>query len=367
MKIGYATADWSSSIVDENGHPVWGGAGWARMGQYHGRLPYETVAGRLIGNGKIFGVQDWEGKNHMDCNVIVMQRCMHVNVAKDMEVAKKNGQFVINDLDDLFWKISKSHIASHIGTHPDENYETYKDVLSGSSLVIVSTPHLYDEIRKWIKCPVMIVPNFIDFNRFSFRIQQERPTVGWVGGTHVRSNDLEELQRVLPQLQRTNGWKVHHSGHLEDSHTNNGGKTFHVRSFADITGAHDVSTLPLVSPSEYPSVFTFDVGVVPLSDQPFNYSKSNIKGLEYVANKIPFVASDVGEYTRAKKNLDLGLTAKKPADWLKRLKSLDSVDARCEEAERNYEIAQTYSIENGITLYSEIYRIIEDAGKVEEN
>jgi len=48
---------------------------------------------------------------------------------------------------------------------------------------------------------------------------------------------------------------------------------------------------------QYHEMLDFDIGVVLLSDIPFNEAKSTIKGLEYAASNIPFVANDLPEYS----------------------------------------------------------------------
>jgi hypothetical protein len=89
-----------------------------------------------------------------------------------------------------------------------------------------------------------------------------------------------------------------------------------------------VSTLPLVAPSEYPNSFTFDIGVVPLSNVPFNHAKSWIKGIEYAAAGVPFIASRLPEYQELKDKHGIGLVAKNPIQWRKQIESLADPELR---------------------------------------
>jgi hypothetical protein len=69
-------------------------------------------------------------------------------------------------------------------------------------------------------------------------------------------------------------------------------------SFADQSGIDPkrLKTLPMQPMNRYHLMFQMDIGLVPLNDIPFNRAKSFIKGLEYTASGIPFVAQGTGEY-----------------------------------------------------------------------
>ena len=61
MKIGFATNDWSRTAADALGHPVIGGSGFIRIGQYIKPLRdagYNVVIGILAGD------RDWETNLH---------------------------------------------------------------------------------------------------------------------------------------------------------------------------------------------------------------------------------------------------------------------------------------------------------------
>lgn len=350
MKIGFASADWSNTVKDEHGHPVWGGSGWARLGQYVDRLEGEVVYGVLIskmGVSKVdvFGVRDWDGVDHFDCDILVMQRYMFENIAKILKATKGAGQVVINDVDDWYWGLRPSNSAfllSHPKFNEEENVNHYSSIIGNSTAVTVSTPYLLSRLKPKVKGDLILQTNYVDVNRFKPRQHHdERPVIGWVGSTAHRSGDLEILGGVLPALHRS-GYAFHHSGHLEGR-----------RSFMDATGVA-CSTLPLVAPALYPDSFVFDIGLVPLSDTPFNEAKSYIKGLEYAASGIPFIASAVGEYKRLYEEHGLGRLAKNGKDWRRHIEALTDPAARAEEAARNLKLVQSFDISHGVESFQEI-------------
>jgi hypothetical protein len=92
-------------------------------------------------------------------------------------------------------------------------------------------------------------------------------------------------------------------------------------------------------PDYYGNIFMpIDIGIVTLTNNPFNEAKSNLKGLEYAMSGIPFVASDTQEY-RDLAELGCGRIAKKPRDWIRHLEELLDPDVRRAEAEKNFNIA----------------------------
>jgi hypothetical protein len=137
--------------------------------------------------------------------------------------------------------------------------------------------------------------------------------------------------------------RVHHSGH-HSQHP----------SFASAVRMHPklVSTLPMVAPEHYPSLFVFDVGIAPLSAVPFNQAKSAIKGLEYAAAGIPFVASPLDAY-RALHAEGIGLLARKRRHWRPLLEQLRDPTFRADEAAKNRELVKRFDVAYGVQTLSD--------------
>jgi glycosyltransferase involved in cell wall biosynthesis len=353
MKIGFASTDWSHSVMDANGHPVWGGAGWARLGQYVERLPFNVVAGAPAFRSGIFGVSDWDKELHFDCDIIYMQRAMFDDIPDRILEARSNGQIIVNDIDDWYWGLSPSNgafLASHPKHSEKENINHYRKILANSDVVTVSTPYLADRISKFVDCPIVLIRNHVEVDKFIVRDQPEtdKPTVGWVGSTGHRSGDLETMKGILSSLEANGEINVHHSG-FNSGHP----------SFADAVGvpSNRVSLLPMAAPADYPQLFRFDVGIVPLSSAPFNEAKSYIKGLEYAASGIPFVASATGEYSFLADS-GIGVVAKKPQQWLTHLRRLRDPKARADQADAGRELVAQHDVSFGVTLLTKFFSSI---------
>ena len=100
-----------------------------------------------------------------------------------------------------------------------------------------------------------------------------------------------------------------------------------------------------------------EIGLVPLRQTPFNFAKSAIKGMEYAAAGVPFVAEATPEYQWFH-DLGAGRVAKKPAHWNAALKALLDPETRRTEALQNRAVVEQLDIEkcwpNWLDFYSQI-------------
>jgi len=93
---------------------------------------------------------------------------------------------------------------------------------------------------------------------------------------------------------------------------------------------------------------------VPLTNMPFNRCKSDIKGLEYAAAGVPFVASNLDACIELQQELGIGRIAKKPVNWIKHIRELSDYRVRKEEAERNLELVRHRDISNGVKFLTDV-------------
>lgn len=317
LRLGIASGDWLHPNKTGLETAQWGGSGWARLGQYISTLPFDVSVGVLTWMHDRFVIQSIDKTIH-EVDIIYMQRLMHEGLTQHVPMARANGQKIINDLDDWYWGLDTSNMAfnhNHPQFNKNENTNFYKAILTQSDVVTVSTPYLRDRISKFVRCPIHILENTVDISRFK-QIEYtdtDIPIIGWVGSTAHRSKDIETLKGILPPLANAGKVKLYHGGDHPGA-----------SSFASKLGVDPslVTVRPLAPAGEYPSLLTMDVGIVPLNKTPFNMAKSDIKGLEYAASGIPFIAQDLDAYVNLNKTLGVGVIAKKPVDWIKSIKRL---------------------------------------------
>jgi hypothetical protein len=280
--------------------------------------------GDMVETSDWIGVRAQGGPEVVVPPVVFMQRFMDAKATRLVERAVKAGQFVVNDVDDWFWGLhpeNQAYKACHPDLNPQSNIDHYQRTLMASSLVTVSTPFLAEQIASW-GAEVRVIENRVSVHSFFARKHTSgKPIVGWAGSTGHRSGDLKILRKPFKALKG----KVlfHHTGSLETNPT-----------FASEVGLDesDVRTLPLLAPSEYPRGLVFDIGVIPLTDTPFNEAKSFCKALEYAAAGIPFIASPSREYKRLHDMYGLGRLASTADEWVQHITELMDPDVRATEA-----------------------------------
>lgn len=273
-----------------------------------------------------------DGKAVHGFDVVVLKLIMHKKVADFMERAKEIGQKIVVDIDDHFHGLSeanRAYQATDPAKNPDQNRDHYFRIIDNSDAIITSTPFLRDFHAGRHK-NVYMVRNGIDVGRWSRRKDRSarNPVVGWVGATPWRSNDLESIAPFFGNVLRKNKMKFHHSGHTQNA-------TFaHEQLQLDPKICSIEPMRPILS---YPKMFErIDIGIVPLSDVSFNHAKSYIKGLEYAAAGVPFVASDAPEYRYLADN-GVGRVASTPEEWEHHLSELSDPKNRKMEVAKNLE------------------------------
>ena len=345
MKIGVASADYLRPDRSANGQEQWGGAGWARIGQY---VPYLREAGHEVTVGTMWKhidhivVEDGYTKEKVAPDLLIVQRIMHEGVADTTRMARKNGQVVVHDVDDWYWALdprNNAWKASHPKYNKDENTNFYANNIRACDLVISSTPYIADRVRDKFGVDTVVLKNTVDTGKFATVDQPDTPTIGWVGSTAHRSGDLEILTGIFPQFLRNGSIKLLHAGHYDGA-----------PKFADALKVDEslVETTPLRPSAEYQHMLTMNVGLVPLNDVPFNHAKSDIKGLEYASAGIPFIASPLSAYQELYDEWGMGfILAKRPRDWVKAITKMLDKGMREEYQSALPELVQQRDIAHG--------------------
>jgi hypothetical protein len=338
--VGFLTGEWSwgTEPLQPNG------CAWYRCALPINELTrYQWVCGLGFPgftHEKGFGIIQHDKKIIQGWDLIVFKLLMQRSVLEFMPRARELGQKIVVDIDDFFDGLHPTNRA-FAGTDPslneDNNRDIYAQIIMQADAIITSTPFLFDYYSKK-RNNVFLVRNGIDEQRWPRKKPQSnnRATIGWVGATPWRSNDLEQLTPWFSKYMESRKIRFHHSGHTVDAPLAN-----------KLLGIPDdrSSTSPLVPILQYPQLFKFiDIGIVPLNDIPFNHAKSFIKGLEYAAAGIPFVSSYSPEYQYLADH-GIGRIAKNADDWMYHLDELRIESIRRDEIEHNFEHLKNFTIE----------------------
>jgi glycosyltransferase involved in cell wall biosynthesis len=328
--VAWITADFSLQAKP----PQPNGCAWYRMvlpSRELAKMGWESVVGMPVASEDGIGVAHGDG-GYFGFDVNVLKLLMNQTVPSLIRTMQAKGEHVVVDVDDFHFGLHEENVAH--GTtdpyrNPQSNRAYYESSIRAADTVTVSTSFLADFYQRRVR-DVRIVRNAVDTDRFTPVTQGEDPVYGWVGATMWRSGDIEILKEWLPGFVKDNKVKVHHAGHIPGD-----SKHFGVRA-----GVPRVSTTSMCLITDYPKLLTMQVGLVPLNRIPFSEAKSYLKGLEYAAAGIPFIATPTEEY-RLLASQGIGRLAETPEEWRDHATELLDPDVRREEAERQRAIVRT--------------------------
>jgi glycosyltransferase involved in cell wall biosynthesis len=304
-----------------------------------------TEAGHMGGFTKIMAV------SKPDCDVIVMQRAMDHRQTQCIPMYQEKGIKVIVEVDDDFDTISSRNVA-YKGSHPKfspwSNREWLKESCKLADLVIVTTPSL--AMRYGGHGRVQIIPNFVPEAHLAVspKYDWEGLRVGWMGQIGTHPDDLQVMRGALSEVLRR-----------FDARFFVVGGPLGVARAASIPEGR-LETVEYAPIDRYAAEMAhMDVGIVPLADSRFNEGKSALKGLEYSAIGLPWVASPTIPYQMAHlAGLD-GYLAAKPAQWTAFLsKLLGNPTLRAETGLKNKEMMRAMTIEAQVGRWIEAWESV---------
>jgi hypothetical protein len=268
-----------------------------------------------------------------DADVIVLQRPGHPLQPQLIRGLRQNGIAVVIDMDDDMSSIHPDNIAFHTyrpGSASPLSWRWAMESCKVATMVTTSTKLLQRVYAKHGRG--VVLDNFIPEAYLEFPTE-DSGAFGWAGTTKSHPNDL---QVTVPAVQRlmADGYRFKVVGGKSSVK-----KCLRLPEDPDVTGSVPLNRWVATIGEE------LDVGMIPLAPTSFNSSKSRLKGIEYMAVGVPWVASPREEYRKLHRESGCGLLADNPKDWYSKLKLLMDDDVmRKEQAEagREYMKQQTY-------------------------
>ncbi|MDI6874894.1 MAG: glycosyltransferase [Actinomycetota bacterium] len=266
-------------------------------------------------------------------DVYVIQMAQHKGVLTLLRRLAALGKVGLVEVDDHVRATPFYNPAFRAFRGRDGKARALEECARAADGVTVSTPELA-ELFTPLNPNTFPLPNCIDLGDPAWNPRPEkeagRVVVGWAGSpTHLE--DFRPLVPVLEALcRRYPQVKVAVGGPKE------------VFALLDQVPEEQKEYLPPVPFEEYPGMLArFDVGLVPLADNSFNRCKSDLKGLEYSALGIPFVASPLPAYRRLVEEGENGFLCSHRREWFGRLSVLvEKEDLRRRMGRRAREIVE---------------------------
>ncbi len=261
-----------------------------------------------------------------DVDVFVFRRLLKPYLTQFIEWAVKNGRKVVIDLDDDIWHIPKWNPAHT--TYDQAALDLINYSLDLATHITVSTPTLAEVVGRPEKTTVL--RNLVTaYSWPAVKPRANKPLrILWAGsGYHEKDIDLlvPVVERLAPELDA----QFLFWGDIPEK----------LSQFARIRGAGGLGRLVphhrfegkvgIIDPVEYTAYIETltaiapDIALIPLTDEQFNHSKSNLKWLEMSMAGAAVVAADLPPYRCIEPDVDGVLVA--PADvdgWCEAIREL---------------------------------------------
>jgi glycosyltransferase involved in cell wall biosynthesis len=238
------------------------------------------------------------------------------------------GRPIIFDNDDAIYHPYDAHRSPLVRTLLGRKLEP---LLAEVSAVTCGNVYLRDYASRF--CPrSIVVPTSVDTTKYVPNPARsgEKLVIGWIGSPST----WENVRPIFPVLQ-----ELCASGNVSFRAIGAG-----IAADGDIFPGLEL--VPWSEASEISDIQSFDIGIMPLIDEPFQRGKSGYKLVQYMACCVPSVASPVG-VNRQMLAGDVGILARDAAEWKKALETLLNDrnlrrrmgDAGRLRAERHYSVA----------------------------
>jgi glycosyltransferase involved in cell wall biosynthesis len=232
------------------------------------------------------------------------------------------------------------------------NRDNAWEIARAVDAITVSTPALVARCLPFNR-NVYLLPNALDWEMWEnvkpqYEVERERPRIGYMGIARWHREDLMQLAGIISPLLRS-------------------------RPELEFVAAGDASVHDLLEvPDDQRVSFdagpfgdhveitaTMDIGLVPLVPGPFNEAKSALKGMEYNACGIPFIASPTVPYADWVAISGGGKLAQRGHDWTRELgRLLDAPTLRRELGRGGRKAAETATIQRQSRQWKSAYETI---------
>lgn len=189
------------------------------------------------------------------------------------------------------------------------------EVMLKASLVVVGNEYLAQRARQSGERPVSILPSVVDLSRYRVeeRMSGKPFTVGWIGSP-TTAPYLEFISSAIKEFARDRDVRMVLVG---SGKVPINGVSVEIREWTEDREVGDIQS--------------FDVGIMPLPNEPWALGKCGYKLVQYMACALPVVASPVGVNKEMVRDGWNGFLAEGKGDWIQALNTLYENASRREE------------------------------------
>lgn len=214
---------------------------------------------------------------------------------------KKRAKRIIYDFDDAIMYTKKNH------SEDSRRYKRFNCMMSNADVVIAGNKYLADIACADHSGRVVVIPTVIDISKYPLHARNDYSvTVGWIG-TRSTQGYLKITEPVFDRL--VNKYPLVKIKIVSDKKPEfcNNNKIIWERWDQD---------------KEIEQLLSFDIGIMPLIEDPWTKGKCGFKIIQYMAVGVPTVCSAVGANKEIVTNEVNGLYANSVEDWEKNISRL---------------------------------------------
>jgi len=203
---------------------------------------------------------------------------------------------LVYDLDDAVMLGSE-------GRSDGRRHSRFRAMIRAADLVICGNSYLADQARRQTK-QLEVIPTCIDTEAFHprFKTKNSGPlTIGWTGSRSTNGY----LNPILPVISELGSRRVQFR-FLSDT-----AEGVELDRLGDVPGKF----VPWSPEVEITETASFDIGLMPLPDDPWTRGKCGFKALQYMGLGIPAVCSRVGVNAEIITHRKNGWLASSHEDW----------------------------------------------------
>jgi len=213
----------------------------------------------------------------------------------DFRELRKNAERLVFDFDDAIYHKNASCSRNPADYKSFTRMGKFKRTVRGVDLVIAANKVLSEKVSELAPgTPVEIVPSPVDVGNSipkSGYALSSPPVIGWIG----TKSTLRYLEMIAPAFRQVRDRREFVLRIVSD------------RKFT-VDGV-DVECVPWSLETQNVEIARFDIGIMPLSEDPFSRGKSAYKLLQYMAMGVPSICSPVGMNAEVAGDDDYCLTA----------------------------------------------------------
>ncbi len=233
----------------------------------------------------------------------------------DFRELRKNAKRLVFDFDDAIYHKNASCSADPSDYESSTRKGKFKRTVAGSDLIIAANSVLAGKAREFnSSVPVEIIPSPVDVQAFIPKEDyslSSPPVIGWIG-TKSTLRYLDLISSAFTELRSK--------------------RDFVLRVVSNEPYRQEGINIDFVQWSlekQNAELRRFDIGIMPLSGDPFSEGKASYKLLQYLAAGLPSVCSPVGMNSEVSGGGENCLTASDSGEFASQmLKLLDNCELR---------------------------------------